>query len=74
VLPCFLGDTAPELKRLGPPLDGLASELWLLTHRDLRHVARVRAFMDFMDRTLRPMRPLFEGAHVVRAIRDSRSS
>jgi DNA-binding transcriptional LysR family regulator len=73
-LPCFLGDSAPELKRIGPPLDALASELWLLTHRDLRHVARVRAFMDFMDRTLRPMRPLFEGAHVVRAIRDSRSS
>jgi DNA-binding transcriptional LysR family regulator len=62
VLPCFLGDTAPELKRLSPPLDGLTSELWLLTHRDLRHVARVRAFLDFMDRTLRPMRAVFEGA------------
>jgi DNA-binding transcriptional LysR family regulator len=73
VLPCFLGDAAPELKRLGPPLDALAGELWLLTHRDLRHVARVRAFMEFMDRTLRPMRPLFEGTSLVGAIRGSRS-
>jgi DNA-binding transcriptional LysR family regulator len=68
VLPCFLGDAAPELRRVGPPLDALAGELWLLTHRDLRHVARVRAFMDFMDRTLRPQRPLFEGTSPVGAI------
>lgn len=61
VLPCFLGDPAVELRRLGPPLEALASELWLLTHRDLRHVARVRAFLDFMERALRPMRDLFEG-------------
>jgi DNA-binding transcriptional LysR family regulator len=60
-LPCFLGDAASELTRLGPPIPALGSELWLLTHRDLRQVARIRAFLDFMDRALRPMRALFEG-------------
>jgi DNA-binding transcriptional LysR family regulator len=63
-LPCFLGDAAPELRRLGPPLAALDSALWLLTHRDLRQVARIRAFMEFMDHALRPMRPLFEGTVV----------
>jgi DNA-binding transcriptional LysR family regulator len=61
LLPCFLGDAAPELRRLGPPLDPLATQLWLLTHRDLRHVARVHVFMECMDRALRPMHALFEG-------------
>jgi DNA-binding transcriptional LysR family regulator len=66
ILPCFLGDPAVELQRLGPPLDALTSALWLLTHRDLRHVARVRAFLDFMDGALRPLRPLLEGGADVR--------
>lgn len=61
-LPCFLGDAAVELQRVLPPQSELATELWLLTHRDLRHVARVRAFLDCMDHELRRMRAAFEGA------------
>lgn len=61
LLPCFLGDSAPELRRVRPPLDELAGALWLLTHRDLRQVARVRAFLDVMDAELRRLRPTFEG-------------
>lgn len=60
-LPCFMGDAAPELRRVRPPLEELSSELWLLTHRDLRHVARVRVFLDFMDVELRRMGAAFEG-------------
>jgi len=60
-LPCFLGDAATELRRVCPPIDELASELWLLTHRDLRHVARIRAFLDFMHGALRPRQGAFEG-------------
>ncbi|MEZ5936270.1 MAG: LysR family transcriptional regulator [Alphaproteobacteria bacterium] len=59
-LPCFLGDAAPELRRTHPPIDALASELWLLTHRDLQHVARVRVFLDFAHRALRRMEDGFE--------------
>lgn len=60
-LPCFLGDSAPELRRVRPPLEELTGELWLLTHRDLRQVARVRVFLDFMARELRRMSAEFEG-------------
>ncbi|MEM7024897.1 MAG: LysR substrate-binding domain-containing protein, partial [Pseudomonadota bacterium] len=63
VLPCFLGDFAPELQRIGGPIEPLSTELWLLTHRDLRHVARIRVLLDFMDEELRRMRARFEGVH-----------
>jgi DNA-binding transcriptional LysR family regulator len=61
VLPCFLGDPAPELVRVLPPEPALAGELWLLTHPDLRRTARVRAFMETLARGLRRERALLEG-------------
>jgi hypothetical protein len=39
----------------------MASELWLLTHPDLRRTARVRAFMDTLAQSLRRERHLLEG-------------
>lgn len=47
VLPCYLGDGDPLLARLTDPVAELARELWLLTHPDLRRVARIRALMEF---------------------------
>lgn len=62
LLPCYIGDRAPNLKRLTPDLmDFNGGGLWLLTHPDLRTSARVRTFMDFMGRELTKMRPLLEG-------------
>jgi DNA-binding transcriptional LysR family regulator len=60
-LPCFLADPDPGLLRVRPPLPEMASALWLLTHTDLRRVARVRAFLDFMAARLAAQRPLLEG-------------
>ncbi|WP_440997263.1 LysR family transcriptional regulator [Arhodomonas sp. SL1] len=60
-LPVFLGDAERGLRRLGAPLPELASELWLLTHPDLRFVGRVKAVMDFAAEALRRRRALFEG-------------
>jgi DNA-binding transcriptional LysR family regulator len=60
-LPCFMGDAEPGLKRLFPPDPEIASELWLLTHEDLRHTARIRAFMDFMAASITGDRDLLEG-------------
>ena len=34
------------LAPIGPRLDGFELELWILTHPDLKHAERVRAFMD----------------------------
>ncbi|MBV8657727.1 MAG: LysR family transcriptional regulator [Burkholderiales bacterium] len=46
VLPCALGDTTPNLKRidLGEPPPG--REVWIGYHRDLRRLARLRALLD----------------------------
>ena len=46
LLPCFLGEPNDELVALGPPIDELNTQLWLLTHPDLRRSPLVRAFMD----------------------------
>ena len=53
-LPCYMGDEEPGLTRF-PGIDlRLGSVLWLLTHADLRHTARIRAFLDFFyDRLVR---------------------
>lgn len=61
LLPCFLGDATPQLARLGAPIEALASGLWLLTHADLRHSARVRALLDFLYRELRAGAARLEG-------------
>jgi len=60
-LPCFLGDSDARLKRILPLTDELDSELWLLTHPDLRRTARVRALMDFLSETLEKEKMLIEG-------------
>ncbi len=60
-LPCWMGDRESSLVQIFPPLHENASDLWLLTHRDLRHTARIRAFMDYVGDVLSADRALFEG-------------
>jgi DNA-binding transcriptional LysR family regulator len=60
-LPCFEGDGDAGLRRLTGPEPELRSDLWLLTHPELRRAARVRAFMDHMAAAVVPMRAAFEG-------------
>ncbi len=61
LLPCFAADRNPALARLLPPLAAVGTELWLLTHDDLRTVPRIRVLLDFVAERLGPMRPLLEG-------------
>ncbi|MBN9444950.1 LysR family transcriptional regulator [Bosea sp. (in: a-proteobacteria)] len=60
-LPCFIADRRPGLMRLMPPNPDFATGLWVLTHPDIRHVPRVRAFMDYCSAELMRHRPLIEG-------------
>jgi DNA-binding transcriptional LysR family regulator len=60
-LPCFSADANPALRRLSGPHPELGADLWLLTHPDLRHAARVRVFMEHVAEALLPLRPRFEG-------------
>lgn len=47
LLPCYLAEPDADLRRLGTEVKKLAVDLWMLTHPDLRHTARVRAVLDF---------------------------
>ena len=62
LLACAIGDQAPTLTRaLADPIHELGSELWLLTHSDLRTTGRVRAFLDFLIDAVGAHRGLLEG-------------
>jgi DNA-binding transcriptional LysR family regulator len=61
VLPCYLADRDRRLVRVGDPIDELASDLWFLTHVELRHTARMKALSDFLAVQFQALRPLFQG-------------
>lgn len=61
LLPCHLGDGDPALRRIGPPLPEVSAEQWLLVHRDLRALPRVRAVMDALVALFQEERAALEG-------------
>lgn len=63
LLPCYLGDMEPDLVSVSGPEVALTRELWLITHKDLRSTARVRAFFDVVGQGLIARRELLEGKH-----------
>lgn len=48
VLPCFGGDNDPALVCVVPPEEVQTLDLWLVVHRDLASVPRVRAVIDYL--------------------------
>lgn len=48
-LPCFIGDSDPDLQRL--PFDGevFAREIWLVVHSELKRSPPIRAVADFIS-------------------------
>jgi DNA-binding transcriptional LysR family regulator len=60
-LPCYLGDTSPRLVCVHAPIKAMETALWILTHDDLRHTARIRTFTEFAANALAQQRPLLEG-------------
>ncbi|MGH7124496.1 MAG: LysR family transcriptional regulator [Stellaceae bacterium] len=61
VLPCYVGDSDPELRRVGATLSEVAVDQWLLVHRDLRTLPRVRAVMDALVSLFEEERGALEG-------------
>lgn len=61
LLPCYLGDGDPALRRIGPILTEVAADQWLLVHRDLRDLPRVRAVMDALVRLFQEERAALAG-------------
>jgi DNA-binding transcriptional LysR family regulator len=62
MLPCCLGDTVPALRRLPAPTTVQSTSIWVLTHADTRHAAKVKAFTDFISTALRSDSRLLEGS------------
>ncbi len=61
VLPCFIGDTQTALVRTSPVLAGCSSELWLLTHPDIKKTARVSAIWHILLKELEGAAGLLAG-------------
>ncbi|PHR81289.1 MAG: LysR family transcriptional regulator [Colwellia sp.] len=51
-LPCYVADAEPTLRRLDLPLPSSKWSVWVLSHRDLRDTARVRACREFWSSLL----------------------
>lgn len=60
LLPCYIADPIPELQRVAPPIESIATDFWLLVHKDIRRTARVRVFIDFAFAQLVKLRPAME--------------
>ncbi|SKA38151.1 DNA-binding transcriptional regulator, LysR family [Enhydrobacter aerosaccus] len=61
ILPCYLGDPDPGLRRVGTVIPEVFADQWLLVHRDLRALPRVRAVMDAVIDLFHRQRALLEG-------------
>jgi len=53
LLPCFAADLDSRMRRLSGRGAVLTRELWLLTHRDLRHHARIAAVVAWLAKLVR---------------------
>jgi DNA-binding transcriptional LysR family regulator len=61
VMPCYLADQDARLHRVGHVLPEITTEQWLLVHRDLRALPRVRAVMDALVELFQRHRHVLEG-------------
>jgi DNA-binding transcriptional LysR family regulator len=61
VLPCYLGDADLMLRRVSGLIESVFADQWLLVHRDLRALPRVRAVMDAVIELFQNERSLLEG-------------
>lgn len=59
VMTCVAAAQLGGLVRVGPVIDELRSDLWILTHPELRDVARVASVYAFLRESITRMRPLF---------------
>jgi DNA-binding transcriptional LysR family regulator len=67
MLPVYVGDADPKLRRIARPDLRAVADLWLLCHPDLRDTARVRAVRNAVAAAFREEAPLFRGEWPVSA-------
>lgn len=64
MLPTYVGDPDPALRRIEPADPRHMADLWLLCHPDLRHTARVQAVRAIVAGVFRDQAALFRGEPV----------
>jgi DNA-binding transcriptional LysR family regulator len=62
VLPEFMAAGRDDLVKVLPDLVGLTRSFWMITHADLKDLARIKAVHDFIARAVKRSRGLFAGA------------
>jgi DNA-binding transcriptional LysR family regulator len=62
-MPCYLPDAIANsnIKRFNINLPRSTWGVWVLSHIDLRHTARVRCCREYLSEKLKQQKPLFEG-------------
>lgn len=60
-MPCYIGDTQPEIRRLRIELEPSTWGIWILSHVDLRSTARVRVAREFLIDVIEKQRDLVLG-------------
>lgn len=66
LMPCYLGDASRKLRRLETSLPQLDVGLWVLTHSDLARSARIRAYIEHLDASIRNQRAALLGTAAAR--------
>lgn len=61
VLPCFIGDTHPGLKRTGPVIEDLIHAQWIVAHHDDRHEPAIRQILKRTAKLITRSQALFRG-------------
>jgi len=61
VLPCFVGDRLPGLRRVGPIIDELTDSQWLVMHNETRHRPVVRTVIERIGTLLDEHVDLYNG-------------
>ena len=61
MLPCFVGDRQPALRRVTEPIDACATDLWVLTPPDLRETVRINTVFRALQQELEKLAPLLAG-------------
>ena len=64
LIPCFLGDADPVLKRVAGYQPTPTFDVWLLTHPDLRDASRMVAARDFLADALLDKKSILAGVDV----------
>lgn len=52
-LPCFIGNSSPDLIQLSAPIEALRSNYWIIIHHDLSRNPSVRSVADWISKCFR---------------------